>query len=98
MRDTFSIWREIFRRDRTPPTTAPLPEEGDVFYFRPEHGPVEYAQIIGVYTEAAEIRHVRFRLIYGFQDKTEDLGEKTLAFALFAKRFRKRLNAEQPAD
>ena len=96
MTENFSIWREIFGRDRKQETTAAnQPKEGDIFYHRPEMGPVEYAQVIGVYTEAAEIRHVRFRLIYGYKEKHQDLGEKTLAAALFFKRFHKRLNTPE---
>jgi hypothetical protein len=96
MSEKFSIWREIFGRDRKQQTTvANQPKEGDIFYYRPDMGPVEYAQVIGVYTEAADIRHVRFRLVYGYKEKHEDLGEKTLAAALFCKRFQNRLNAPE---
>ncbi len=59
---------------------------------------VDYAELIGVYTKAAQIRHVRFHLIYGYKEKHEDWAEKTLAPALFAKRFRTHLNIEQTAD
>ena len=96
MREKFSIWREIFGCDRKHETAAEnQPKEGDIFYHRPNMGPVEYTQVIGVYTEAAEIRHVRFRLIFGYKEKHEDLGEKTLAAALFSKRFQKRLNVPE---
>ncbi len=81
---------------RRPPAAPPA--AGDVFFRRPEIGPVEYAKVLGVYDEAAEIRHVRFRLFYGYMDKTEDLGERTLAFDLFAKRFPGRMDATAGAE
>jgi hypothetical protein len=82
------------RRD---PAGAP-PAAGDVFFRRTEHSPVEYARVLGVYEEAAEIRHVRFRLFYGYQDKTEDLGERTLAADLFARRFPRRMETAETAE
>ena len=72
-----------------------MPSIGDVFIRRPDFGPVEYAQVIGVYEEAARIKHIRFRLYYGYQEKNEDLGERTLAIDLFSKRFTRRM--EEPS-
>jgi hypothetical protein len=66
------------------------PEVGDVFVCRTENGPIEYVQVIGVYEEAAQIEHIRFRLVYGYQDKTAEMGERTLAGELFRKRVTRR--------
>ena len=99
MTGKFSIWREIFgKRLPAQPSGAMFPEVGDLFIHQPAGKPVEYAEVIGVYTEAAQIRHIRFRLYFGYQDKTEDLGEKTLSAALFSKRFQRRLETEKAAE
>lgn len=98
MLNSFSSLNALFgRHDTRHAHTAP-PVVGDVYYRRPEHGPVEYAQVIGVYEEAAGIFHVRFQLHYGYQDKTEALGERTLAAALFAKRFTRKLETAGSAE
>jgi hypothetical protein len=41
--------------------------------------------VIGIYEEAAPIEHIRFRLVYGYQHKTAQMGERTLAAELFHK-------------
>lgn len=98
MFSAFSTLNAILgRRDSRPPPAA-APAVGDVFYHRPEHGPVEYAQVIGVYEEAAGIFHIRFRLVYGYQDKTAELGERTLAAALFGKRFTHKMETAGSAE
>lgn len=98
MRDSFSVWTEIFGRRQTANPVRNTPEVGDIFIHKPEYGPIEYAQVIGVYTEAADIQHIRFRLVYGYQDKTAELGERTLAAALFHKRFNRRPKQEAAAE
>lgn len=98
MFSTFSAIRTIFGRpEPTRPETG-SPAVGDVFYRQPENGPVEYAQIIGVYTEAAEIQHVRFRLVYRYKDKTAELGERTLAASHFHKRFDRQIETKHAAE
>lgn len=87
MRETFLQWADIFGIRPLAAPTDKAPEVGDVFVHRPEYGPIEYAQVIGVYVEAADIQHVRFRLVYGYKDKTAELGERTLAASLFHKHY-----------
>ena len=83
----YSVLADILGRRPRPAAQTVFPTVGDVFYRKPEHGPVEYAQVIGVYEEEARIAHIRFRLFYGYQDKTAELGERTLAADLFGRRF-----------
>jgi hypothetical protein len=93
----YSAWADILGLRPRPLAKRARPDVGDVFVFKGETGPIEYAQVIGVYEEAAEIEHIRFRLVYGYQDKTAEMGERTLAAELFYKRFTRRLetaNAE----
>jgi hypothetical protein len=68
---------------------------GDFFIPQLEHDPVEYAQVIWAYEEEARIAHVRFRLFYGYQDKTTGLGERTLAADLLGRHFPRMMPAEQ---
>lgn len=86
----YSAWADILGLRPRPTSNQTRPEVGDVFVCRVEHGPIEYAQVIGVYEEAAQIEHIRFRLVYGYQDKTAEMGERTLAAELFHKRFTRR--------
>lgn len=94
----FPSFRSILGLPSSPPPGDVAPEIGDVFYRQPEHGPVEYAEVIGVYMEAAEIRHVRFRLVYGYKDKSAELGERTLAAELFYRRFDRRFATKHAAE
>ncbi|MGB0631449.1 MAG: hypothetical protein ACPGRZ_12230 [Alphaproteobacteria bacterium] len=90
----YSVLADILGRR---PRTAALPSVpaiGDVYIRKPDHGPIEYAQVIGVYEEEARIAHVRFRLFYGYQDKTAELGERTLAADLFGRRFPRMMPTE----
>ena len=87
MTKKYSVLADILGRRPRPATQSVSPAPGDVFYRKPDHGPIEYAQVIGVYEEEARIAHVRFRLFYGYQDKTAELGERTLAADLFGRRF-----------
>lgn len=89
----YSVWADLLGRWQRPPIISIRPEVGDVYMRKPEVGPIEYAQVIGAYEEAAGILHIRFRLVYGYQDKTAEMGERTLAVALFSKRFTRRLEA-----
>ena len=95
---SFSTLGSLFGISGRRDASAPAPAAGDVFFRRPDFGPVQYAQVLGVYEEAAEIRHVRFHLFYGYKDKTEDLGERTLAFDLFAQRFPRRMEPAGNAE
>ena len=97
----YSAWADILGLRPRPAAKQAKPEVGDVFVWQGETGPVEYAQIIGVYVEAAHIEHIRFRLVYGYQDKTAEMGERPLAAELFHKRFNRRLetaNTEAAAE
>lgn len=87
----YSVWADILGLRPRPAAKRKKPAVGEVFVWKGETGPIEYAQIIGVYEEAAEIEHIRFRLVYGYQDKTAEMGERTLAAELFYKRFTRRL-------
>lgn len=98
MSSSFSLWSELFGKRQSSSSPVRLPVVGEVYARRPEIGPVEYAQVIGVYKEAAEIHHVRFRLAYGYQEKVEDLGERTLAVALFQKRFTQHVKTDTAAE
>ena len=91
----YSAWADILGLRPRPPVNQSQPEVGDVFVCRTETGPIEYAQVIGVYEEAAQIKHIRFRLVYGYQTKTAEMGERTLAAELFHKRFTRRLEAAE---
>ena len=87
MTNKYSVLADILgRRPRPVAQSVPL-APGDVFYRKPDHGPIEYAQVIGVYEEEARIAHVRSRLFYRYQDKTAKLGKRTLAADLFGRRF-----------
>lgn len=97
MTSSFSVLTELFGFRQAANAPLRLPEVGEVYALQPEIGPVEYAEIIGVYKEAAEISHVRFRLYYGYQDKTAELGERTLAATLFHKRFTRRIQIADKA-
>lgn len=98
MGTSFSLWSEIFGKRQSANTPARLPAIGEVYAHRQETGPVEYAQVIGVYKEAAEIHHIRFRLAYGYQEKVEELGERTLAASLFQKRFTQHVKTDAAAE
>ena len=98
MSGSFSVWAEIFGRRQPSSSAGRVPALGEFYVHYPEHGPVEYAEVIGVYKEAAEILHVRFRLVYGYQDKTTELGERTLAVALFNRRFTQHLKRDAAAE
>lgn len=89
----YSTWADILGLRPRPTASNVKPAVGDVYVWQGETGPVEYAQIIGVYVEAAHIEHIRFRLVYGYQDKTAEMGERTLAAELFHKRFARRLDS-----
>ncbi len=91
----YSAWADMLGARTRPIAKHTQPEIGDVFVCRTENGPIEYAQIIGVYQEAAQIEHIRFRLVYGYQTKTAEMGERTLAAELFHKRFTRRLEAAE---
>lgn len=92
---TYSAWADILGLKTRPTQNQSQPGVGDVFVCRIENGPVEYAQVIGVYEDAAQIEHIRFRLVCGYQTKTAEMGERTLATELFHKRFTRRLEALQ---
>tara|TARA_R110002072_G_scaffold9181_14_gene45189 strand:- start:2499 stop:2792 length:294 start_codon:yes stop_codon:yes gene_type:complete len=87
----YSAWADMLGLRPRPSANRTQPAVGDVFVCRVENGPIEYAQVIGVYEEAAQIEHIRFRLVYGYQDKTAEMGERTLAAELFHKRFARRM-------
>ncbi len=89
----YSAWADILGLRPRHATKHVQPAIGDVFIWKGETGPIEYAEVIGVYEEAAQIEHIRFRLVYGYQDKTAEMGERTLAAELFHKRFTRRLEA-----
>ncbi|MDE0794130.1 MAG: hypothetical protein OSB76_00610 [Alphaproteobacteria bacterium] len=86
----YSAWADMLGLRPRPIANRAQPKVGDVFVCRTENGPIEYAQVIGVYEEAAQIEHIRFRLVYGYQDKTAEMGERTLAAELFHKRVTRR--------
>ena len=97
----YLAWADILGFRPRPSAKRVRPDVGDVFVLKGETGPIEYAQVIGVYEEAAQIEHIRFRLVYGYQDKTAEMGERTLAAELFYKRFTRRLEptkTEQAAE
>lgn len=97
MNASLSVLTEFLGIRRAANTPVRLPEVGEVYIYRPEIGPVEYAEVVGVYKEAADIGHIRFRLHYGYQDKTIELGERTLAASLFHRRFAHRIPTEDAA-
>jgi hypothetical protein len=98
MSGSFSVWAEIFGRRQAATSPGRMPTVGEIYAHQPERGPVEYAEVIGVYKEAADILHVRFRLYYGYQDKTTELGERTLALSLFNRRFTQHLRRDTAAE
>ena len=65
---------------------------GALFRHRPGYGPVEYAEVIDTGVDPVGIRHVRFRLFFGYRDKTVEAGERTLAAIAFAHRFEERIS------
>lgn len=69
---------------------------GALFRHRPGYGPVEYAEVIDVAVDPGGIRHVRFRLVFGYRDKTVEAGERMLAAAAFAHRFDERVDRARP--
>lgn len=74
---------------------APRPVDivsGALFRHRPGYGPVEYAEVIDTGVDPVGIRHVRFRLFFGYRDKTVDAGERTLAANIFSNRFGERIS------
>lgn len=76
------------------PAPAPAPPEfrrGAVFRGQPAAGPLEYAEIVDVSEDPLGIRHVRFRLVFGYREKAVDAGERTLSAAAFARRFGERI-------
>ncbi len=91
----YSVLADILGRRPRPTALSAVPAVDDVFIRQPDHGPIEYAQVIGVYEEEAQIAQVRLRLFYGFQDNTAELGERTLAADLFGRRFPRMMPAEQ---
>ena len=64
---------------------------GALFRHRPGYGPVEYAEVIDTGVDPVGIRHIRFRLFFGYRDKTVDAGERTLAVNAFTSRFDERV-------
>jgi hypothetical protein len=75
--------------------SAPQPLDivsGALFRHRPGYGPVEYAEVIDTGVDPVGIRHVRFRLFFGYRDKMVDVGERTLAAHIFSNRFGERIS------
>ena len=77
---------------RTDPVGFDAP--GALFRNRPGYGPVEYAEVIDSGVDPVGIRHVRFRLFFGYRDKTVDAGERTLAQMAFTNRFSERVSRQ----
>jgi hypothetical protein len=73
---------------------APDFSSGALFRNRPGYGPVEYAEVIDSGVDPVGIRHVRFRLFFGYRDKTVDAGERTLAQLAFTSRFNERVSRQ----
>lgn len=76
-------------------TDAPRTQDissGALFRHRPGYGPVEYAEVIDTGVDPVGIRHIRFRLFFGYRDKTVDAGERTLAALAFTNRFNERVS------
>ena len=85
------------RRDATPFRHHDV-SAGAVFRHRPDYGPPEYAEVIDVGSDPVGIRHVRFRLYFGYRDKTVEAGERTLAAVAFARRFAERITRAPTAS
>lgn len=85
-------------RGDSPPFRPPEVSPGAVFRHRPDYGAVEYAEVIDVGDDPVGIRHVRFRLYFGYRDKTVEAGERTLAAVAFARRFAERIARPQAGD
>ena len=51
----YSTWADILGLRPRPTASNVKPAVGDVYIWQGETGPVEYAQIIGVYVEAAQV-------------------------------------------
>lgn len=79
-------------RGRTETPRAPDIASGALFRHRSDYGPVEYAEVIDTGVDPVGIRHIRFRLFFGYRDKTVDAGERTLAAIAFTNRFNERVS------
>jgi len=88
-----SLLRRILRSAQGGRSDSPRHElaSGALYRHRPGYGPVEYAEVIDVAVDPGGIRHVRFRLIFGYRDKTVEAGERMLAAAAFTHRFDERV-------
>jgi len=69
-----------------PPARPPV-EPGAIFEAVNERQTIEVAEIISIQTDELGVGHVRFRLSYRYQHRTMDAGERTLALAIFLRRF-----------
>ena len=102
---TFDMARPFFARlmqtARRGASNAPGPldiSSGALFRHRPGYGPVEYAEVIDTGVDPVGIRHVRFRLFFGYRDKTVEAGERTLAAITFSNRFGERISRRAARD
>jgi len=82
--------RLLFPAARARPPDAPSP--GMTYYDEGARGAREIARVLGGTTDALGVGHVRFELIYRYQQKTLSAGERTLSLSAFRRRFPRRLD------
>ncbi len=69
------------------PELPAAPRPGAFYYDQGARGALELARVMDSTTDRLGVGHVRFELIYRYQQKTLSAGERTLALAAFRRRF-----------
>ncbi len=80
------------------PAPAPpdVPRPGALYYDQGARGALELARVLSGTTDRLGVGHVRFELIYRYQQKTLSAGERTLALDAFRRRFPREFESDPP--
>jgi len=77
---------------------APGLEPGTLYRNVTDTNMTELASVIDTRTDEFGIRHIRFLLAYQYQHRIIEAGERTLAIAVFAKRFSRTSDPVPPPE
>ena len=73
-------------------------EPGTLYRHITDTNMTELASVIDTKTDEFGIRHIRFLLAYQYQHRVIEAGERTLAIAVFAKRFSRTSDPAPPPE
>ena len=79
------------------PTLPDAPRPGAFYYDQGARGALELARVIDDATDGLGVNHIRFELIYRYQQKTLSAGERTLSLEAFRRRFPREFEPAAPA-